>query len=224
MSPAGLRLRTGMPASPKNRKIMWKPLNLEDEDDAQVMADRQAVLNLVREIYDPYLKRCLLKGYDWKMMFVGRYAETEFLGKMRVCFDQLPERVRQAGDRILVAKMILDVLKFHRFSDPSWRVPLGYPVPLANPAPLASSGPLALPVVQFPEVYFPVADSPSPTVTVNSAPAPDTAGLDILADAASRAPRWIPRLPPRITRNSNSHHLGCMCGRCVVSLAPINKF
>ncbi|CAI7615852.1 unnamed protein product [Penicillium bialowiezense] len=178
MSRAVICFFKNLPHTTRSRKVIWEPLNLHDEDNAQSMADRQLVLSFLREIYDPPLTEWLAAGKKWSQIF-QRQRVTRFILAICSRLDDLPASVRVTENDMLLAQILFDVLRFYRFSDRDWRAPLGGP---------------------------PVPDSPrAPTVchcgsapTASSEPALDTTALDVLAYAASLDPRYIPKISTEI--------------------------
>lgn len=71
-------IRRNIPRTANNFRLIWEPLNL-DADNAQNVTDREAVLELIREVYDPLLTAHLAAGNSWETQFVLRSAQGRFL-------------------------------------------------------------------------------------------------------------------------------------------------
>ncbi|KAJ5862826.1 hypothetical protein N7455_006894 [Penicillium solitum] len=136
----------------------------------------QAVVHLLREIYNPMLYNCLSKGGHWNSVF---------------------SVLAYVPDRADLTERLFDLLRFYRFTDPTWRAvdpnyPVVDPVPVV-PLPAASGGLAPRP---------PAAPAPPPIIPLAFTTAPDlhhatpTAGAPI-PPAFSNGSIPIARVPLR---------------------------
>jgi hypothetical protein len=115
-----------MKASTENQRRIWAPLNLGNLDDKRQAADRLKILNLIREVYDPMLTTYLsIPGSDWRKQFIAskNKAMEKVLGKLH---PRMPTSVKNIPEEDL-ALYLFDILRFCRFTDDNWTVPITTP-------------------------------------------------------------------------------------------------
>ncbi|KGO73500.1 hypothetical protein PITC_048380 [Penicillium italicum] len=136
------------------------------------VGDQRAVLHLIREIYNPILYDCLQKGGHWNTAFKGKKSfeirrrltnrRNEFPAVVLAHVPQPPE----------LTERLFDILRYYRFTDPSWRaVDPNYPVVTVVPLPAPAGGlaprppPAPAPVIPL---AFTTAPDIHPAITISS--------------------------------------------------------
>ena len=183
-------------ASPRNLRVLWGSLNLENSNDAQTLTDRQTVLDLIRDVYDPMLIEFLAGGGTWNRQFFGRSAASgEFQRRIRARIDELPGAVQSVEAEQVLGLILFDILRFYRFTDPAWQAPppaaaaAAAAAPPLAPAPAPAPAAIPSPLFPIPPLPYPLPPIPAkaPATAVSPEPATNTALLDALAAAANDA-------------------------------------
>lgn len=125
-----------------NLKRIWMPLRLDNSNHTQNALDRQSVINLIRSVYDPLLIAWLAEpGHTWQNQFSTRNSGNEFQTQILARIGELPGGVQSIESETILGGILYDILRFYRFTDATWRVPLpgaAAPPPLPPPAPAAA--------------------------------------------------------------------------------------
>jgi hypothetical protein len=161
-----LKIQASMRSTPRSIRLIWTPLNLEHSTHPQVIRDRQTVLDLIRDVYDPLLIPFLAAGGTWNRQFVSRTAGVNFQEQIIARINELPAPILNIAPLKTLGLCLFDLLRYYRFTDPAWRVPL--PATAAAPAPAPAPAPQA----------------DSRRLDALSAVASDVLALDLLAEAA----------------------------------------
>ncbi|KAJ5196761.1 hypothetical protein N7449_007240 [Penicillium cf. viridicatum] len=213
MPRTNLKLRVNMKETEDNLKRIWMPFRLDNSNHTQNALDRQSVINLIRSVYDPLLIAWLAEpGHTWQNQFSTRNSGNEFQTQILARIGELPGGVQSIESETSLGGILYDILRFYRFTDATWRVPLpsdAAPPPPPPPAPdpaatpsEGSSGDLLvaanLDVLTdaATQVLGPTAIAPTPLeilaeVASTAEPSPivsPTSSLDILAAAAATRP------------------------------------
>ncbi|KAJ5516929.1 hypothetical protein N7527_008489 [Penicillium freii] len=128
----------------------------------------QAVVHLLRQIYNPMLYDCLSNGGHWNSIFAGRKG-FDIRRRITDRHNDFPALVlAYVPDREDLTERLFDLLRFYRFTDPAWRAvdpnyPVVDPVPVV-PLPPASGGLAPRP---------PPAPAPPPIIPLAFTTAPD---------------------------------------------------
>lgn len=118
------------------------PLRLDSSDHPQNALDRQSVINLIRSVYDPLLIAWLAEpGHTWRNQFSTRSSGNPFQAQIRARIRELPGGVQSIESETILGGILYDILRFYRFTDPAWRVPLPAPAPAPAPAPIPAPAP-----------------------------------------------------------------------------------
>lgn len=160
--------------------------------------DAQAVVHLLREIYNPMLYDCLSKGGHWNSVFTGKKG-FDIRRKITARHNDFPALVlAYVSDRVDLTERLFDLLRFYRFTDPTWRAvdpnyPVVDPVPVV-PLPAASGGlaPRPPPAPAPPPPIIPLAFTTAPDLH----PATPTVGT-LIPPSFSNASIPIARVPLR---------------------------
>ncbi|CAI7646985.1 unnamed protein product [Penicillium glandicola] len=164
-----LRLQTTTKGSEANEKRMWMPLLLDNFDYPQTAVDRQAVLDVIRSVYDPLLIVWLGgPGHTWANQFSGRTAGREFQTQILARMAELPAGVQSVETRPVLGGILYDILRYYRFTDAAWRAPL--PGAAAAPPP--------------PPPPPPAAAAPAPVVGLAGDDELAAANMEVLIEAA----------------------------------------
>ncbi|OQE37886.1 hypothetical protein PENCOP_c009G03988 [Penicillium coprophilum] len=118
MSRVTFEFRSRMP--PKNENLLFAALGIDINTGRQ---EQQAVINLVREIYNPMIYDFVhLQGRtDWNSMFRGGNT-PEIKLRFTSRHAELPAVVRaHVPDPTELSNRMWDVLRYYRLLDPSWR-------------------------------------------------------------------------------------------------------
>ncbi|CAI7648792.1 unnamed protein product, partial [Penicillium palitans] len=95
MPRTSLRLHANMKQTEDTLRKIWNPLRLENSNYAQIALDRQAVINVIRSVYDPLLIAWLAEpGHTWQNQFSTRSSGNEFQRQIRARIGQLPGGVQ----------------------------------------------------------------------------------------------------------------------------------
>ncbi|KAJ5827227.1 hypothetical protein N7447_003990 [Penicillium robsamsonii] len=117
MSRVTFEIRNNVP--PGNVDRIFAAIGIDIDTNPQ---DQRAVLNLIREIYNPLLHNALSWGTDWKKMFNGKKT-ADIKGRFTARHSELPASVlAHVPDPVELNERLWDVLRFYRFTDPAWRV------------------------------------------------------------------------------------------------------
>lgn len=152
-----LRWGQTLQATEQNQRKVWAPLNLDDLDSTQQAIDRQAILDMIREVYNPELTNFLaVPGNKWNKQFM--YPKNR---PIEQALGELLPRMPQAAQGILEVDLglyLFDVLRYKRFTDDSWTVP----VPPLAPLPMGPTHPKAPKVVPWTAINanWPVSNPP----------------------------------------------------------------
>ncbi|KAJ5473617.1 hypothetical protein N7475_003183 [Penicillium sp. IBT 31633x] len=144
-------MRTGMPANARNLHKIWEPLFLGAENEGNLQI-REATLAVIRQVYDPMLIEWLADPtHTWVNQFIRNSNTAEFQRRIIARIADFPSSVQSAETNTVLGGILFDLLRFYRFTDPSWRVPLppAAPAPTLTPPTLPvrpASAPAALPV------------------------------------------------------------------------------
>ncbi|KAJ5518813.1 hypothetical protein N7453_001235 [Penicillium expansum] len=192
-----LRLGPAVKGSEKNIKRIWMPLHLENLEHPQNALDRQSVLDLIRNVYDPLLINWLAEpGRTWVNQFSGRSSGTQFQAQIIARVGELPLGVQSIETRKVLGGILYDILRFYRITDPDWRVPA--PGSAAPPPPASATAPveegagdvlsaaIAMGVVTA-AANLEVLTDAATQVLGPTAPAHRPTPLEILAEVASSA-------------------------------------
>ncbi|KAJ5360116.1 hypothetical protein N7517_009307 [Penicillium concentricum] len=204
-----ISLQLNMKSTPFKNQRIWYPLRLDDFHLPQADLDRQSVLDLIRSVYDPLLTTWLAEpGHTWQNMFQKKLSSNVFEQQCIARKGELPGGVQSIETDTVLGQILLDLLKYHRFTDPAWRVPSAAvppAVPAANfPTPLdilaaaasAAQPPLATSALDMLAAAANAAQPPlaTPALDILAAVASEaqpilaTPALDILAAAAGTVP------------------------------------
>ncbi|KAK4862249.1 hypothetical protein LT330_003387 [Penicillium expansum] len=158
--------------SPRFEGPFWAAVGI---DMTTNFGDQMAVLHLIREIYNPVLYDCLQKGGHWNTAFKGRKA-FDIRRRLTTRRNEFPALVlAHVPDSADLTERLFDILRYYRFTDPTWRfVDPNYPTAEVFPLP-APAGGLA----------------PRPPL----APAPAPAPMPVLPLAFTTAPDLHPAIP-----------------------------
>ncbi|KAJ5927131.1 hypothetical protein N7516_008904 [Penicillium verrucosum] len=139
MPRTNLALRANIKGSEINFKRIWMPLRLDNSDYTQNVLDRQSVINLIRSVYDPLLTAWLAEpGHTWQNQFSTSSSGNEFQAQILARIGELPAGVQSIESENILGGILYDILRFYRFTDTAWRVPLPAP---AAPAPAPAATP-----------------------------------------------------------------------------------
>ncbi|CAG8887123.1 unnamed protein product [Penicillium egyptiacum] len=168
MAPKPIEFKMDM--SPKYEKPIWESLGI---DLASNSADKSAVIHLIRQIYNPMLHDSLQKGSDWNSTFKGKLG-FEIRRRLTDRQNDLPALVRaHVPDPEALTQCMFNVLRYYRFTDPSWRVVnSNYPIVEDVPLPAPAGGLAPRP--------------PAPTPTPAPVPAPSPVDRSLLIAAPGR--------------------------------------
>ncbi|CAG8249997.1 unnamed protein product [Penicillium salamii] len=178
-------IRKTIKKTTKNLRAIWEPLNLHAEN-AQNLADREAVLEVIRDVYDPLLTAHLAAGNPWDTQFSLRSAQTEILREITLELDDLPGSVRHVESDTVLSLILFDILRYYRFTDVDWQAPRApAPAPVAAPVPVPAPAPAP-------------ATAPAPVPAAAPAPAKGTGSLTLAPILPAAPPAAVP-LPPIAT-------------------------
>lgn len=175
MPRTNLRLHINLRQTEGNLRRIWIPLRLENSNYPQILLDRQSVINLIRSVYDPLLIAWLAEpGHTWQNQFSTRSSGNEFQREILARIGELPGGVRSIESETVLGGILYDILRFYRFTDATWRVPLPGAAAAAPPPPPPPPAPA-------PAVATTPATTPSEEWSEDSLIA---ANLDVLTKAA----------------------------------------
>ncbi|KAJ5482090.1 hypothetical protein N7475_000902 [Penicillium sp. IBT 31633x] len=204
MPRANCNFKVGM--SERHEAAVWAPLGIDIQTD---IADMQATLAQIRQVYYPILERGFSHGIAWNRVFIGGLL-LELRNNLSQTRNNLPAIIQNhVTDPEELGLYLWDVCRFYRSTDPEWRdVPPAYrqylglnygpgSVPVhARPRPIK----LPRPVVQ-PDHHRTPTHGPLPLATpraqVSSENLPSIAPLLAIAPAP---PAMSPHLPAPILR------------------------
>ncbi|KAJ5405869.1 hypothetical protein N7465_007153 [Penicillium sp. CMV-2018d] len=164
-----LRLHANMKGTEASIRRIWMPLRLDSSDHPQNALDRY--------VYDPLLIAWVAEpGHTWRNQFSTRSSGNPFQAQIRARIRELPGGVQSIESGQILGGILYDILRFYRFTDPAWRVPL----PGAAAAPAAAPAPAPAPTP---------APIPAPAPALSATPSDASSGLiaanlDVLTDAA----------------------------------------
>ncbi|KAI3284829.1 hypothetical protein DTO002I6_8948 [Penicillium roqueforti] len=168
--------------SPSHEGPIWAALGIDMATNTQ---DRLATQHLIKEIYNPILYNALQQGRPWNGTFRG-HCGFEVRRRITARQHELPAVVlAHVPDSAELTERIFDVLRFYRFTDPTWRVTdPNYPIfeVFSLPAPAGGLAPR-------PGPGFSLLPAPTPA----HAPAPTPARL---TRARARARALVPSPAP----------------------------
>ncbi|CAG8003413.1 unnamed protein product [Penicillium olsonii] len=145
MPRTSIRLRADMTQNTKNLQGIWRPLNLHNGTQ-QDLADRQAVISVIRDVYDPMLTQYLAAGNLWTRQFLDRAPRELFRQLVALQLDSLPGSVRHIEEDAVLTWILYDLLRFYRFTDVAWRTPRApAKAPAKAPAEAPANAPTAAP-------------------------------------------------------------------------------
>ncbi|KAJ5512823.1 hypothetical protein N7463_002375 [Penicillium fimorum] len=177
-------LQLNMKPTPFKNQRIWFPLRLDDFHLPQAELDRQSVLDIIRSVYDPLLAAWLAEpGHTWNNIFQRKLSSNVFEQQVIARKGELPSSVQSIETDTVLGQILLDILKYYRFTDPDWRVPMpAGTVNLPNPLDiLAEAASEAQPILSTPpEILAGAASEAQPILT--------TSALDILAGVAGTMP------------------------------------
>ncbi|OQE40060.1 hypothetical protein PENCOP_c006G05678 [Penicillium coprophilum] len=184
-----MRLESRTRASATNERRIWEPLQLDNLNDPQTASDRRSVFDLIRSVYNPILVTWIAEGGNpWQHMLRRRDIHKDILRQLTARAGELPPRLQSIESQHVLGEILIDILKYYRFTDPAWRVPAPLPSPLPPPPPAA---PAAAAAAAAAAVATP---SPRGEDETLDATADTLSPLEVLAEAASSV-RPIPVLP-----------------------------
>lgn len=126
---AKLRYTVRMTGNDQNLQKVWTPLNLGNFQSEKQAIDRLVILDMIRQIYDPLLTAFLaVPGNLWSKQFSHGGAERIIQKKLRNLQFFLPSAVENI-EKYDLGLYLYDILRYYRFTNPSWRVPLPPPAP-----------------------------------------------------------------------------------------------
>ncbi|KAJ5533903.1 hypothetical protein N7527_000157 [Penicillium freii] len=169
MPRTNLELHANMKGNEASLRRIWMPLRLDSSDHPQNALDRQSVINLIRSVYDPLLIAWVAEpGHTWQNQFSTRSSGNPFQAQIRARIRELPGGVQSIESEQILGGILYDILRFYRFTDAAWRVPL----PGAAAAPAPAPAPILAPA---PALSATPSDASSGLIAAN---------LDVLTDAA----------------------------------------
>ncbi|KAJ5850574.1 hypothetical protein N7455_010430 [Penicillium solitum] len=185
MPRTNLRLHANMKQTGDSLRRIWMLLRLENSNYAQIALDRQSVINLIRSVYDPLLIAWLAEpGHTWQNQFSTRSSGNEFQRQILARIGELPGGVQSIESETILGGILYDILRFYRFTDAAWRVPLpgaAAPPPPPPPVPAPVPAPVPVPAAPVPAAVTAPATTPSEGWSDDALIA---ANLDVLTKAA----------------------------------------
>ncbi|KAJ5603216.1 hypothetical protein N7537_006172 [Penicillium hordei] len=143
MPRTNLKLRANMKETEDSLRRIWMPLRLDNSNHPQNALDRQSVINLIRSVYDPLLIAWLAElGHTWQNQFSRKVSGNEFQTQILARIGELPGGVQSIESETILGGILYDILRFYRFTDAAWRVPLSgaaAPPPPPPPPPAPAS-------------------------------------------------------------------------------------
>ncbi|CAI7588694.1 unnamed protein product [Penicillium glandicola] len=178
MSRAKVSFRAGM--NPDAATIVWAALGIDIVTNA---GDQQAVLTLIRQIYNPMLHETTQAGGDWRGVFRGSRV-NDLKDKFAARQNELPALVRAH---------VPDPEEIAERAPAPVPAPAPAPVPAPAPAPVPAPGPSPGPAMVFDPMLGPIlGPMPAPT----PAPAPIPTPIPAKPKAKLRSPtKSIARIP-----------------------------
>ncbi|EKV17433.1 hypothetical protein Pdw03_1701 [Penicillium digitatum] len=161
----------------------WEAIGIDINTN---FGDQMAVLRLVREIYNPGLHNFLQDGGHWNSVFKGKKA-FDIRNKLTARRNEFPALVlAHVPDPADLTERMFNILRYYRFTDPTWRVvDFNYPITDFVPMPAPAGG-------------FAPAPVPAPGLhpTIPIARLPIISGLPTAARTRARPRANAPAPPP----------------------------
>ncbi|KAJ5958900.1 uncharacterized protein N7479_006050 [Penicillium vulpinum] len=185
-----MRLHANMKANDANERKIWRPLHLDNAQYPQIALDRQSVLDFIRSVYDPLLIAWLaVPGNTWANQFSSNTSGNEFQEQVIARMEELPSGIQSIERETVLGKILYDILRFYRFTDAAWRVPLpgaaaAPPPPPPPPPPPGAAAPVPAPAPAAAPAH--VWEGSVLAAAIALGVVTTAANLEVLADAAEQ--------------------------------------
>lgn len=164
---ADLKFKDGMEACDASLRRVWAPLNLDDLQNKHDAEDRDIILDQIRQVYDPILQQYLADPkHVWKNLFSSTERTYLLESRLSGLQDSMPMSAQFIPNGS-IGVFLYDVLRYYRFTNPSWQKPLPKPAPevVGPPHPQA---PNVLPFISINSNW--IVSNPVPVSLVPGAP------------------------------------------------------